>query len=430
MNNRLVGEFFWVAFGQISSMILGLMFIRMLTENLNPAEYGQLSLVLTLGVLVCVVPSAYFIAGIERMYSMAVEQKQEYEYYTAIKKMARKSGLLSLIILVIMLVILKTQYPLYWEWREAVFLATLFTIISGYSTALTSIFNAARERTLVAFYIFIDALLKIVVISILAYGNLVDVYVVLFMYVILSAVTMFMRYRTFLKKISKPLLGKDISSSQWQQKMYKYSMPFVYFQLFAWMHTSSDKWALEMYSSTEETGLLVVLMQIGYAPTIIFSGMMITFISPILYQLSGSGKIKENKIAAHNLSIKISTYILLVTVMATLIAYTFHDLMFEIMTNEQYHSVSYLMPWVVLSAGLFSIGQMLSTKLSSELRIKELVKPKIITALIGVVFNIIGAYFLGIEGVVMSLVMFSMFYAVWMFYLSSYSRSINSVHDF
>ena len=419
-----------VVVGQVSSVVLGVMLVRILTEYLNPAEYGELSLILTLGVLVCVIPSAYFLAGIERMYSMAVEKKEEFGYYSAVKKMAKSSGLLSLIIVALFFIILKAQYPMYWEWREAIFLATLFTIVSGYSTALTSIFNAARERGSVAFYIFTDSILKIVLVLLFAYFNLVNIYTVLIIYLIVTVVTLIMRYLTFLKRISKPSLTRNAPSAPWKDKMYQYSKPFVYFQLFTWMHTSSDKWALEVYSSTESTGLLVVLMQVGYMPAVIVSGMMITYISPILYSKSANVKIKKNKVEVHNLSIKISNYILLLTIILAVVAYFFHGLIFNIMTSDKYHSVSYLMPWVVVSGGLFSAGQMLSTKLSSELRVNELIKPKIITALIGVAFNVIGAYLFAIEGVVFSLTVFSILYFVWMLRLSTYDKSINRKHGF
>ena len=409
------------------------MLIRILTEYLNPEEYGELSLILTLGILTCVIPSAYFLSGIERMYSMAVEKKEEYEYYTAIKKMAISSGLLSLVILSLIFVVLKVGFPKYWEWHEEVFLATLFTIVSSFSTALTSIFNAARERSLVAFYIFIDSILKISLVLMLAYFGVINIYTILLIYVIGMIITLIMRYLSFLKKTLKPSMARSISSTgvstQWKNKMYQYSKPFVYFQLFTWMHTSSDRWALEMSSSTESVGLLVVLIQVGYTPAIIFSGMLITYISPILYDIYGDGKM-EKKIEAHNLSIKISYFILLITIITTMAVYFLHGVVFEMLTNERYHSVSYLLPGVVLSAGLFSIGQMLFTKLNAELRINEVVKPKIITALVGVFLNIIGAYFWGIEGVVFALIAFSVFYFIWMLHLSKYERSVNSVHNF
>jgi O-antigen/teichoic acid export membrane protein len=432
-NKRLVSEALWVAFGQVSSMLLGVMLIRILTEHLNPEEYGELSLILTLGILTCVIPSAYFLSGIERMYSMAVEKKEEFEYYTAIKKMAIKSGLLSLIILSLIFVVLKVGFPKYWEWHEEVFLATLFTIVSSFSTALTSIFNAARERSLVAFYIFIDSILRISLVLMLAYFGVINIYTILLIYVIGVIITLIMRYLSFLKKTLKPSMARSISSTsfstQWKNKMYQYSKPFVYFQLFTWMHTSSDRWALEMSSSTESAGLLVVLIQVGYTPAIIFSGMLITYISPILYDIYGDGKMKK-KIEVHNLSIKISYFILLITIIATMAAYFLHGFVFEMLTNERYHSVSYLLPGVVLSAGLFSIGQMLFTKLNTELRINEIVKPKIITALAGVFLNMIGAYFWGIEGVVFALIAFSVFYFIWMMHLSKYDKSVNSTHDF
>jgi len=72
----------------------------------------------------------------------------------------------------------------------------------------------------------------------------------------------------------------------------------------------------------------------------------------------------------------------------------------------------------VLAGGVFSSGQILASKLLSEMRTSSLTMVKIITSLVGVFCNFLGAAFAGIIGVVVSLVMFSLIHFVWIAILS------------
>lgn len=422
------GEFFWVAIGQISTILLSILLIKILTQYLNPYEYGKLSLILSLGFLISVIPSAYFLSGIERMYSLSSINNELNEYLAAIKKMAITSLFQSLIAVVLFVIILKIAFPKYWEWKYEISISILFVIISSFSTALTSIFNAARKRRVIAFYTFLDSMLKISLIIMFSYLGIINVFTILILYLVGILITLIMKYISFVNQISNGFSLTNVSTSvsmKWKKKMYNYSTPFVYFQLFTWAHTSSDRWALEFFSSTEDAGYLSILLQIGYAPYTILTGIMITYIAPILFDIYGDGN-RKNKLEVHKLSMKISYLIIIITLIATLFAFYLHSFIFSIFTNSQFYPVSYLLPWVVLAAGLFSCGQMLFTKLTSELKVRELIKPKIITALIGIAMNIIAAYIWQIEGSVFSLLAFSMFYFLWMLYLSKYNENIGS----
>ena len=78
--------------------------------------------------------------------------------------------------------------------------------------------------------------------------------------------------------------------------------------------------------------------------------------------------------------------------------------------SEQYRSISYLLPWVLLAGGIFASAQVLSVKLASEMKTLTMTWAKIITAILGTAFNFIGAYIAGILGVVVAIVVFSAVY--------------------
>ena len=84
----------------------------------------------------------------------------------------------------------------------------------------------------------------------------------------------------------------------------------------------------------------------------------------------------------------------------------------------EYREVSFLLPWLVLSGGIFATGQMLALKLMSDLKSSLMLWPKIITAILGVVFNLFGALVAGLQGVVGALLAFSIIYLTWFVWLA------------
>jgi len=168
----------------------------------------------------------------------------------------------------------------------------------------------------------------------------------------------------------------------------------------------------------KEVGLYAVLFQLGYTPIAMATGLAMSFLGPILYQRSGDATDLSRNTYVHRIAWKLTASSLLLTLAAVSSSLFFHDWIFQLLVSEQYRSISYLLPWVLLAGGIFASAQVLSVKLASEMKTLTMTWAKIITAILGTAFNFIGAYIAGILGVVVAIVVFSAVYFTWMARLS------------
>ena len=134
---------------------------------------------------------------------------------------------------------------------------------------------------------------------------------------------------------------------------------------------------------------------------------------PILYQRSGDATDSTRNLNVHKLGWQMTHLALLGTLAAFAITSAIHEWLFSLLVAEEFRGVSYLLPWVVLAGGIFAAGQMLALKLGSEMKPGVMTKPKIATAVLGVLLNVIGAAQAGMPGVVAALIAFSVIFFIW-----------------
>lgn len=414
--HRLAKESSWIVAGQIASVLGALALVRLLTEHLDPAQYGQLALGLTVATLVNQVVLGGISGGICRFYSIAVEKQNLHGY---LRDSRRLLGYATLAVVAIGLVLMVGMFCLgYSHWMGLAAAALVFSVLSGFNGTLSGIQNAARQRAVVAFHGGLDAWLKILLAMgvMLWLGN--------------SSIAVVIGYscssllvsvsQLFFLRCTIPQEGMGAGGhTQFIQQMWAYSWPFSVWGIFTWAQLVSDRWALVAFASTDEVGLYAVLFQLGYAPIALVTGMAVTFLGPILYQRSGDTTDHARNANVHRLSWRMTFISLMVTFLGIIIAFTMHEWIFRLLVAVEYRKISYLLPWLVMAGGIFAAGQMLGLKLMSEMKTAKMVSAKIVTALLGVLFNIYGALVAGLPGVVGAVVAFSLIYLAWMIVLAS-----------
>lgn len=409
--SRLAREAGWIVIGQVTSIAGALVLVRVLTEYLDPIEYGHLALGLTLAGLVNQVVMGGVTAGIGRFYSIAAEHHDICGYLHASRNLLIFATIAVVIIgLLLMAGLLWFGYS---RWMGLAAAAILFAVLSGYNGVINSIQNAARQRAIVAFHSGLDAWLKIL----LAVGVMLwlgsNSTTVIIGY-IFSSILVVTSQLVFLRHVIPDQPAQSAKRQSWLPKIWNYSWPFSMFGIFTWMQQASDRWALQTYATSADVGQYAVLFQLGYTPIAMAAGIAMNFLGPILYQRSGDATDLARNQHVHQLGWRITYLSLFITLLGFGIAFTLHEWFFRLLVAPEYRAISYLLPWVVLAGGLFAAGQMLALKLMSEMKSAVMTMAKIVTALAGVLFNVIGATIAGVEGVVCALVAFSVLYFIWM----------------
>lgn len=415
--NRLAKEGGWIVVGQIATVLGALTLVRVLTEYLDPAQYGQLALGLTVAGLVNQVVMGGVTAGIGRFYSIAAEKNDLPSYLHASRcLMGYATAAVGAIALVLMAGLFWLGYS---QWMGLVAAVLVFSVLSGYNLSLGGIQNAARQRAIVAFHGGLDAWLKILlVVGVMLWLGSSSTAVV--MGYALSSFLVTGSQFFFLRRLIRPQGEKPQETVDWARRIWTYSWPFSTWGVFTWAQQVSDRWSLQTFSSMQEVGMYAVVFQLGYVPIGLAAGMAMTFLGPILYQRSGIATNHARNTSVHRIAWRITFVGLLVTALAFVLTLFLHEWIFHLLVDTQYHAVSHFLPWIVLAGGIFSAGQMLALKLMSEMKSAAMTAAKIVTAILGVGLNVYGSAQFGLQGVVAALVIFSSIYFFWMAWLAQH----------
>jgi O-antigen/teichoic acid export membrane protein len=405
-------EGLWISTGQIASLGGSLVLVRVLTEWLGPAQYGHLALGLSLVGLINQTVMGAIVAGVGRFYAIAAEQSDLGRYILSCRSIFIAASSLVLVVgLGLVAVLAASGLSL---WTGFAIAATALAIVTGYTNSVSGIQNAARQRPAVALHSGLEAWLRILAVLALIFWLGATETVVVSGYIV-AAILIAGSQTAFLTRF---LAGqnaeiKHAAKTDWTSEIWKFAYPFSLWGVFTWAQQVSDRWALESFASTAEVGKYAVVYQLGYAPIGMLTGLLMALFGPVLYEKSGAGKDASRDFAVHKMSWAITKMTLLLTIAAFGLSLSFHDAVFRLLVAEPFRSVSYLLPWVVLAGGVFAAGQMLSLKLMAELRSRQLIRIKIITAVIGIIINFVGAWLYGVDGVVAGLVVFSVIYMAW-----------------
>ncbi len=408
---RLSKEGFWVVLGQAMAVLGALVGVRLLTELLDPAAYGELALGMTVATLVNQTVLGPLSNGVTRFYAPAQEQGDLGGYLKATRRLV--SSATGIIILMILLTVVGLLIAGRTEWIAIAIAALVFAIFSGYNAILSGIQNAARQRSIVALHQGMESWARFLVAAGLmvllgATSTVAMVGYAVAVILVLGSQTIFFR----------KIVPKNINTANkeriWQEQIWKYSLPFASWGIFSWAQQASDRWALGLFATTQDVGLYAVLFQLGYYPMAMTSGMATQFLAPIFYQRAGDVSDSQRNANVNKLSWQLTRLSLAVTGVVFLGALLFHTQIFRILVAKEYASVSHLLPWMLLAGGIFAAGQTITLNLMSQMKTQTMMTAKIVTALLGVTLNFAGAYWYGITGIVIAGILFSAAHFFWM----------------
>lgn len=407
---RLAKEGTWIVIGQIATVAGALMLVRVLTEYLEPAQYGQLALGLTVAGLVNAVVMGGITASIGRFYSIAAEQQALDGYLHATRWLLGYATLA--VVAVGSILMAGLSWMGYTHWIGLAAAALVFSVLSSCSASISGIQNAARQRAVVAFHSGLDAWLKIL----LALGAILwlgaSSTAVLIGYACTSVLITLSQF-FFLHRTISTNHTQTTAHQPWMRKMWIYSLPFATWGMFGWAQQSSARWALETFTTSEDVGLYAVLSQLGYAPIQTITAFAITFLTPILFARAGDASCPVRNENIRELTNKLTFLGLGLTSCAFIVTLFFHTYIFHLLVSDSYFSVSHYLPWFVLAGGVFSVAQIYASRMMTLLMPNALIAAAIGSSIIGIVSTYLGVYYFSLQGAVAALLLHAISYFLW-----------------
>ena len=418
---RLAKEGSWIVAGQIAAVAGALVLVRVLTEHLDPAQYGQLALGLTIAGLVNQVAMGGATSGIVRFYSISLEKGDLWGYLRASNRLMGYATLgASAIALTLMVGLFLTGQM---QWLGLAAAVLVFSILSGYNSALGGIQNAARQRSIVALHGGMDAWLKIgLAVGVMLWLGSSSTAVVIGY--ALSALLVTVSQLFFLRRLLRRHGGNTHNSSteDWGRQMWLFSWPMMAGGVFNWGYYASQRWALELFVSTADVGKFYALTQIAYSPITIAFGLFMSMLVPILYARAGDPGNHQRIANVRDIVFKIAGMGVAATLVITGITFFWHEEIFSLLVAEQYRDISHYMPMAAMAAGLLQVSMAISICITVK-NMTLLFLPKDIIGNASIAaLNLYATWLYGLGGLLFSMVAGSMLHLLWMVFIVNRTR--------
>jgi O-antigen/teichoic acid export membrane protein len=421
------GEFAWVVIGHVASVLGAIVGVRLLTDALPPKVYGELALAMTVATLVQQVILGPLGAAYPRFYALAEETGELGPYFISVARLTVSGGvavslLAALAILGVTSLTHATLVPL-------LVVTIVFAIVSGVGSIMDGIQNAARHRSVVALHQGVASWLRFLcavwLVSVFGIKSTIAMWGYCVGSFLVTASQAFFFDRRIIRPANRVEWTPMRVSKVWRSKMFAYAWPFSLWGVATWLQLSSDRWALQAFGDTQDVGLYAVTYQLGFYPLMLLSGVISQLAQPFFFRMAGDGTDEARRalVSRRNSQMTLAAFCLSACCVAA--AAALHTWVFRLLTAQEYRNVSWLLPAVALSGGLFGTAQLGTLGLLSNHNSSILLKPKICTALLGIGLNFGGAFVWGTLGVAIAGIIANGIYLLWVIRLNAVPNFIS-----
>ena len=414
---RLRSEALWVFVGQTGNALGILLGMKVLTQVLDPFEFGRLSIANTVVLLIFIGLFSPLGHGFTRFWSISHDRGQVEEFVFGANRYA---GWLFLVVMGVSLGFF--AFCLFCGWLEhqrLIAVALIVGAIRGYSGLRLAVLLGARKRKIVALINTGAALFKPLAATFLIILFVSNADCAMWGYFIITLAILFIAeyyYQNVIKDdLKHPLNQPDhtVDAHKMGKEILAFSWPFCVWGIFVWIHQSCDRWSLLAFHGADVVGAFSVVALLATYPLIFSSGFLLNLFMPVAYERAGDLSSRSDLKSAYKFILAmIAVYALGAMVLIGFFVF-FHETIVLLMSNAEYVRFSYLLPSLTLSWAFFYLGEALTAFGFIAKTPKIYILPKLISAIIAA----LGAFFLsseiGAQGVVWALGVSGIFYAAW-----------------
>ena len=413
---RVGREVVWVGLGQGLSALGALVGVRLLTGVLDPEQYGELALGISVAAFVQMTFLQPLYEASLRFFSIAAETREMPAFLASVRRVSLfVTGVLFVGFLVVFVWLAMTGRS---AWFGLALLSAIFSLLSGLNVTMNGIQNAARQRPIVAWHDSFSQWLRflLAVLFVSWFGRRSDMAMLGYIAAVLAVVSS--QYWFFVRNpdvaAARAVRPAPLDVMRWTRQLRDYAWPVAAWGVFMGAYLISGRWALQLLQTSTSVGLYAALYQLGFYPIVLLTGLWMVVIQPVMFGRAGAGTDPVRSARGRRLGIVLVVVTLVATLAATGAAALFNHRIFAVLVAPEYRGVSALLPLMILGSGFFACGQVVSLVGMIDPDTSRLIAPKVGASIIGTLANFFGAWRYGVDGVVYAGVLYGVIYFAWM----------------
>lgn len=365
-------EVSWVVVAQAAAVMSQLASVKVATTALGPGDYGRFSAALAIAGIVQVCLYGGIAQTGARFLFFATATRSLNEYLRA---------LVMLLVLAVGAVLVIWSVAYLFEFGGQLFtsnwLLALFVAGSGSQMVLLGILNAARARKSVAALQIVEAVGRPLLILLTTVWFARSPVAVLAAYVIsagvISIIALIIPFSLRSALLVPGEVSGPVSGKPFFQQMLYYAMPFVIFGVAGAIGSHGERLLLIAWVSWEQIGVYALMSQIAVTPAILLTGLINQFYLPVIFHQDPAGTTEFR--ASFRRYLLVSGAGITVLAIAILLIGPF---VIPLISTSAFLGHEHLLGLLVLSAGLFGMGQQLVLPGLRAFRSFIYIPPKII----------------------------------------------------
>ena len=414
---RLRSEALWVFVGQLGTAMGVLFGVKILTQVLDPLEFGRLALANTVVLLIGTNLFGPLGQGFMRFWSISQERGQVEEFVITSNRYARV--LIAIILGVSLILLIFSSFTGWLGWPVLITVSLLVGALTGYLGLRLSVFLAARKRKVVALANTGAAFLKPLIATFFVITLVSNANCVMWGYLVAIFAVMCVIEHFYRKTIRDALTASRTSEKprpgygNLGREILTFSWPFCVWGIFGWIHQSCDRWSLQAFHGSDVVGAFSVIAVLAVYPLIFGANFLNNLFLPIAYERAGN-LTSSASIQSANKVLYLMTGVYVIGASTLIIVFLFlHGEVVLLMSNVNYTEFSSLLPGLTAAWAFFYLGQMFSGFGLLANKPKKYILPILVSALTAACATFILSKGYGPVGVVWGLGIAGTVYAAW-----------------
>jgi O-antigen/teichoic acid export membrane protein len=346
LSGRLASDFFWVAASQIIAALGQLLGVRILTEALSPAVFGEVSLMLgavALATTTLLSPTMQALLRFHPVYAQS--SNPSLVEHVAIQRIKR-----------FLVLALPLSLPLGfvgmnagWISFSGVILLLVLVAVDGMRMFRTTIMNAARQHHRNGIWQVGEAWGRPLLAYLATAWWGIHTEIVLTAFIVTSIVLYGLLGRSLdLQPGAAPCTA--VNEDDLLRKFETYSRPLIPLGLLGWVSGMADRYMIGGLLSVQDVGMYAAAYGLASRPMLMLSSIAETTIRPAYYSAIGRNDPSSRKYLLAWFAIVFSG-----GVAACVLFALFHQHLARLLLGPEFREASYLMPWIVAGYGVLAV---------------------------------------------------------------------------